>query len=139
MKGDCLSKRRHLYITNTLLNAIFNYFVFLFFLHFIPIHYTNIFFSNGTKATLLYSLSNMELQINEKLTGMPQPFIRIGRQYIVNSSYIFQINTLKRQLILNCFDAPLLYTLSVSKEALKKLKEVYIQKNNHLKLERSEE
>ena len=53
-------------------------------------NYTNIFFSNGTKATLLYSLSNMELQINEKLTGMPQPFIRIGRQYIVNSSYIFQ-------------------------------------------------
>lgn len=91
-------------------------------------NYTNIFFSNGTKATLLYSLSNMELQINEKLTGMPQPFIRIGRQYIVNSSYIFQINTLKRQLTLNCFDAPLLYTLSVSKEALKKLKEVYIQK-----------
>ena len=52
----------------------------------------------------------------------------IGKKYIVNSSCIFQINTLKQRLILTSFDTPLLYTLAVSKEALKSLKELYTQK-----------
>lgn len=88
-------------------------------------NYTHIFFTNGAKATLLYSLANMEHLIDEKLKGKVQPFIRIGKRYIVNSSCIFQINTLRQRLILTSFDTPLLYTLTVSKEALKSLKELY--------------
>ena len=88
-------------------------------------NYSNVYFSNGVKATILYSLANMEKLIDEKLRGKIQPFIRIGKRYIVNSSCIFQINTLKHQLILTNFDAPQVYILSVSKEALKKLKEIY--------------
>lgn len=91
-------------------------------------NYTHIYFSNGAKAALLYSLSNMEQLIDEKLKGKVQPFIRIGKKYIVNSSCIFQINTLKQKLILTSFDMPQLYTLAVSKEALKSLKELYTQK-----------
>ena len=80
-------------------------------------NYTNIFFSNGSKATLLYSLSNMELQINEKLTGMPQPFIRIGRQYIVNSSYNEHVNFCilrVESLILHYKSSPLIVPLLTS-------------------------
>ena len=93
-------------------------------------NYIHIYFSNGTIATLLCTLSNMELLINEKLEGKLQPFIRIGKRYIVNSSCIFQINTLKKKLILTCFNAPQLYTLSVSKEALKNLKDLFVAQNS---------
>lgn len=89
-------------------------------------NYTHIYFTNGVKATLLCTLSNMEQLINEKLRGKVQPFIRIGKRYIVNTSCIFQINTLKKKLILTSFNSPQLYTLSVSKEALKKLKDLYL-------------
>lgn len=91
-------------------------------------NYTHVYFSNGAKATLLYSLSNMEQLIDEKLRGKVQPFIRIGKRYIVNSLCVFQINTLKQKLVLTTFDTPQLFTLSVSKEALKNLKNLYTQK-----------
>lgn len=91
-------------------------------------NYTHIYFSNGAKATLLYSLANMEQLLDDKLKREVQPFIRIGKKYIVNSSCIFQINTLKQKLILTSFDTPQLYSLVVSKEALKNLKDLYTRK-----------
>lgn len=92
-------------------------------------NYTHVQFTNGAKATLLYSLSHMEQLIDEKLKGKVQPFIRIGKRYIVNSQCVFQINTLKQKLILTSFDTPQLFSLSVSKEALKILKELYTKKS----------
>ena len=91
-------------------------------------NYTHIYFTNGARATLLYSLANMENLIDEKLRGKVQPFIRIGKRYIINSSCVFQINTVKQKLVLTSFDTPHLFTLAVSKEALKSLKELYTQK-----------
>lgn len=92
-------------------------------------NYTHIFFSNGIKATVLYSLSNMKQLIDDEMKGQPQPFIRIGKRYIINSSCIFQINTLKKRLLLTSFESPQMFTLSVSKEALKTLKEVLASKH----------
>lgn len=91
-------------------------------------NYTHIQFANGARATLLYSLSHMEQLIDEKLKGKVQPFIRIGKRYIVNSQCIFQINTLKQKLILTNFENPQIYSISVSKESLKNLKELYTKK-----------
>ena len=93
-------------------------------------NYTHIYFSNGVKASLLCTLSNMEQLIDEKMKKQVQPFIRIGKRYIVNSSCIFQINTLRKKLFLTSFNSPQLYTLSVSKEALKKLKDLYVSNNS---------
>ncbi len=89
-------------------------------------NYSHVYFSNGVKATLLCTLSNLEQLIDEKLKGKAQPFARIGKRYIVNTTYIFQINTLRKKLLLTSFYGPQLYTLSVSKEALKKLKDLYL-------------
>ena len=93
-------------------------------------NYTNIYFENGQKVTLLSGLGNIERLLDEKLRGKIQPYIRIGRQYIVNSAWIFQINTLRQKLVLSNFDTPNVFTLSVSKEALKSLKELYTKSNN---------
>lgn len=91
-------------------------------------NYTHIFFANGQKASVLYSLAKLETLLDEKLQGKKQPFIRIGKKYIINSTCVFQINTLKHKLILANFDTSNVFSISVSKEALKSLKELYTQK-----------
>ena len=89
-------------------------------------NYTSVYFSNGAKVMLLCSLTKMEELIDEKEKGKVHPFIRVGKRYIVNQLCILQINTVKKKLVLTSFDAPQLYVLSVSKEALKSLKELYL-------------
>ena len=91
-------------------------------------NYTHIIFSNGCKVMLLVSLANIEHLIDDVLKGQVQPFIRIGKSYIVNSRFIFQINLLKQKLFLTNFLSPQIFTLSVSKEALKNLKELYTKR-----------
>lgn len=84
-------------------------------------NYTQIFFKNGQKVTILYSLAKLEALLDETLRGKKQPFIRIGKRYIINSASVFHINTLRQRLVLTNFDTSNVYTLSVSKEALKSL------------------
>lgn len=88
-------------------------------------NYTQIFFDKGQKSTILYSLTKLETLLDEKLRGKKQPFIRIGKRYIINSAFVFQINVLKQRLVLTNFDTSNVFTLSVSKEALKNLKDLY--------------
>lgn len=88
-------------------------------------NYTHIFFANGQKATILYSLTKLETLLDEKLQGSKQPFIRIGKKYIINSICVFQINIQKHKLVLTNFDTSNVFTLSISKETLKSLKEIY--------------
>lgn len=90
-------------------------------------NYTHIVFSNGCKVMLLIGLSKIEHLIDGVLKGQVQPFIRIGKRYIVNSGAIFQINVLKQKLLLTNFKTPRVFTLSVSKEALRNLKNLYTQ------------
>lgn len=91
-------------------------------------NYTHIFFANAQKATILYSLTRLETLLDEKLQGKKQPFIRIGKKYIINSTCVFQINIQKHKLLLTNFDTSNVFTLSISKDALKSLKEIYTAK-----------
>lgn len=88
-------------------------------------NYTNVYFINGAKATLLTSLVNLEQLIAGVLAGSRNVFIRIGKKYIVNTTYIFQIQVLRQRLILSDLSSPAIFTLPVGKEALKKLKALY--------------
>ena len=54
-------------------------------------------------------------------------FIRIGKQLIVNRSYIYQINILKQELVMSDMTFNEVFTLKASKEALKELK-AYLEK-----------
>ena len=89
-------------------------------------NYTDIHFINGAHITLTTGLVNIEKMLdNPKLKGLWPAFIRIGRSYIVNPSYIFHINVLKQELVLSDTVQTNMYRLQVSKEALKKLRELY--------------
>ena len=86
-------------------------------------NYTKIVLSNGLSNLVLMNLGKME----ELLSVSPQEdarmFARVGKRYIVNLKFLFRINVLKQELTLS--DQRFFsQTLSVSKDALKKLKEL---------------
>ena len=93
-------------------------------------NYTMVYFINGVKTSLLTSLVHLEELISGVFAGSRNHFIRIGKKYIVNSAYIFQINVLRQRLLLTDLTSPTVYTLPVSKEALKNLKSLYMPGNN---------
>ncbi|MBD5280080.1 MAG: LytTR family transcriptional regulator [Bacteroides sp.] len=88
-------------------------------------NYCHVVFIHGEKATLLTSLVNMEQLLSERLKGENPMFVRIGKRYIVNIQYIFQINIPRQRLMLTDFETAGVIELAVSKEALKNLKQLY--------------
>lgn len=88
-------------------------------------NYCDVIFINGAKATLLTSLVNIEQLLTERFKGDNPMFIRIGKRLIVNKQYIFQINIPRQKLILTDYVSPSVLEISISKEALKNLKQLY--------------
>lgn len=88
-------------------------------------NYTKVVFANGVTATLLTSLVHLESLIAGVLIEKNNIFVRIGKRYIINSAYLFQINILRQRLVLSDLTSPYTATLSVSKDALRKLKALY--------------
>lgn len=91
-------------------------------------NYIHIIFQNGNKATTLFSLSNLVKVLEPYIKTQNLRFVRIGKRYIVNLNFLFQINILKQQLILSDNITPNTYTLNISKQALRTLKELYSTK-----------
>lgn len=89
-------------------------------------NYCHVHFVNGAKATMLTSLVGIENLIKSQISvPAAHPFIRIGKKYIVNQKYIFQINIPRQRIVLTDFESPVIHEIAVSKEALKKLKQLY--------------
>lgn len=91
-------------------------------------NYCHVVFINGARATLHTSLVNIENLLAEKFKESASIYIRIGKKFIVNRKYIFQISVLRQKLILSDFISPKILELSISKEALKNLKNLYTVK-----------
>ena len=70
--------------------------------------------------------------VASQLGPMANQFMRIGKRYIVNMRYIYQIDVLRQTLTLSDLDK-FAFVLQVSKDALKKVKDLYIrsQDNKH--------
>ncbi|MDE7081589.1 MAG: LytTR family transcriptional regulator [Muribaculaceae bacterium] len=88
-------------------------------------NYCHVVFINGAKATLLTSLVNIEELLTKRLKSDNPMFIRIGKRYIVNRQYIFQISVPRQRLVLTDYITSGIMELSISKDALKNLKQLY--------------
>lgn len=88
-------------------------------------NYSNIVTSNGDMKLVTFQLGQIEDAITGQLGDDGMIFLRLGRGLIINTEYIFFIDTSKLKLILSDFRGNS-HELSVSKEALGKLK-VYIE------------
>lgn len=89
-------------------------------------NYTHVIFANGVRTTILTSLVHLEVLISNVLKERHGVFIRIGKKYIINSTFVFQINVPRQRLILTDLVSSQVHTLTISKDAIKKLKSLYV-------------
>jgi len=89
-------------------------------------NYTDIVSANKLKHTVCMSLSKVQQVIADNLADRAGRFARIGKSLIVNMVFINQINIPSQKLLLS--DAyTFAFKISVSKDALRKLKDILTQ------------
>ena len=88
-------------------------------------NYTDIVMVNKLRASICMNLGEMEKAIAAQIGDRANMFMRIGKRFIINMKYVYSINVLKQQLILSDYDH-FAFQLSLSKEALKKMKELML-------------
>ena len=89
-------------------------------------NYTYIVTANKQKVCVTLNLSHTEEALAKQLGSNANQFMRIGKRFIVNMNYIYQIDIQKQTLMLSDCDH-FLFQMPVSKEALKAVKELVIQ------------
>lgn len=88
-------------------------------------NYTNIILNNRMKGTVCMNLAQMQQILTDNLKEQSAIFARVGKRHIINLSFVYQIAILRQKLTLSDGEN-FEYQLSVSKEALKKLRDMYV-------------
>lgn len=88
-------------------------------------NYTNIILNNKMKATVCMNLAQMQSILSESLKEAAGIFARIGKRHIINLNYVYQIAILRQKLVLSDGEN-FEYQVNVSKDALKKLRDMYV-------------
>lgn len=88
-------------------------------------NYTNIILSNRMKATVCMNLAQMQSILSDSLKEQAATFARIGKRHIINLAYVYQIAILRQRLVLSDGEN-FEYQINVSKDALKKLRDMYV-------------
>lgn len=91
-------------------------------------NYTRFVSVNGLSNMVCMNLGRMEELLSIRFKDTPGSFVRIGKRYIINLKFVYRINTLKQELTLSDQNS-FTMTLSISKVALKALKEVISPSN----------
>lgn len=88
-------------------------------------NYTNIILSNRMKATLGMNLMQMQEILNKNLQNSAAIFARVGKRHIINLNYVYHICITKQKMVLSDGEN-FEYHLSVSKDALRSLREMFV-------------
>jgi len=83
--------------------------------------YTDIVSANELRSCVGMNLRTMEDTLAKQLGENASVFLRIGKRYIINRKYIYQVKVFKQQLILSD-QSTFTFKLTASREALRKLK-----------------
>lgn len=89
-------------------------------------NYTHIVSLNKLKATVATSLTKTEEVLTAQLGPEARLFMRVGKRFIVNFRYVYSVNLAKQHLILSDQEN-FAYQLPVSKDALKRMKELMVK------------
>lgn len=88
-------------------------------------NYTNIVLNNKIKGTVCMNLAQMQSILSDSLKDAAGIFARVGKRHIINLTFVYQIAILRQKLTLSDGEN-FEYQISVSKDALKKLRDMYI-------------
>lgn len=91
-------------------------------------NYTNIILANQVKGVVCMNLARMQELLSNTLKENASIFARVGKRHIINHTYVYQISVLRQKLVLSDGER-FTFQLDVSKDALKKLKELYVGKS----------
>lgn len=86
-------------------------------------NYTKFVLKNGETAIIGANLAKVSETLGRILGDNAKKFARIGKCYIINLTFIFRVNPLMQELVLSD-QKSFSYTLNLSKEALKNLREL---------------
>ena len=89
-------------------------------------NYTNIVTANKQKVCITLNLAHTEEALASQLGENARHFMRIGKRFIVNMNYIYQVDIQKQVLMLSDCEN-FLFHMPVSKDALKAVKELVIR------------
>ena len=89
-------------------------------------NYTYIVTANKHKVCITLNLTHTEEALAAQLGDNAKQFMRIGKRFIVNMNYIYQVDIQKQILMLSDCNH-FLFQIPVSKEALKTVKELVIR------------
>ena len=89
-------------------------------------NYTQIVSKNKMKMQVGISLIQMEQQLVEQMKEEASVFMRVGKRFIINRNYVVNINIAKQYLILSDM-LHFAFQLPISKDALKKMKDLFIR------------
>lgn len=89
-------------------------------------NYTNFTLCNGQRGSVSLNLAAMQEALSISLKEEAAVFARIGRKYIVNLAYVYHIAILKQTLVLSD-GATFSFRLTVSKEALKVVRDLFVK------------
>ena len=95
-------------------------------------NYTNVVTINKLRSTIGMNLGDMEKAWASQLGPVSTIFIRIGKRYIVNRNFIYKLNIQKQMLVLSDL-MHFAFQLSISKEALKNMKQLLMESKNNNK------
>ena len=88
-------------------------------------NYTNIMMANGLKGIVCMNLAKMKEVLEASLKEKAAIFARIGKKYIINLGFVFKVDVARQNLVLSD-GISFAYTLSLSKDALKNLKDLFV-------------
>ena len=91
-------------------------------------NYSYAVFTNGVKVILPVGLTDLQHILVQNFKDRARGFLHIGRRFIVNTEFVVKVSVSKQQLTLCDMVSSTIYNLPVSKEALKKIKNMYINK-----------
>ena len=88
-------------------------------------NYTKFVMCNGLGGVLCMNLTQMKTVLSERLGDVATMFARIGKRHIINLMYVFQVAILRQRLVLSD-GSSFSYQLALSKEALRSLRDLYV-------------
>ena len=88
-------------------------------------NYTTIVLTNKLKSMANMSLVQTEKALEDRLKNKASQFARLGKRFIINLNYVYDINVANQTLMLTNYSS-FAFQVPISKEALKKLKDLYL-------------
>ena len=79
-------------------------------------NYTDIIMVNKLRASVCMNLGEMEKALAAQIGDEAKRFMRIGKRFIINMRFVYQINVLKQQLVLSDYDH-FAFQVNISKTA----------------------